>query len=278
MTLNTIYKSLIGLLATSFLITSCSGGGSGADTTSGNDEGGNGSLDSSLVLLSILYDGNLDGDADTILTYTYDSNGNEKAVETDYNSDGVADIVTIFSFNSDGYIERLESDFNGDGVIDDIHTITYSDGYNTAITEVDSGGDGIITTVVKATNDKSNHFLSMESDIDVDGVTDNVVTTLYEKNATLDLPKTTSDSWQYNYGTAVKLISIESDFDVDGVIESVIEYTVDPQDRIITETLKGVVDITSHHFYNANGKISTTEHLDSNATVVAITTYVWGKL
>lgn len=93
MTLNTIYKSLIGLLATSFLITSCSGGGGGAVTTGGNEDGSTGGLDSSLVLLSILYDGNLDGDADTILTYTYDSSGNEKTVETDYNSDGVAAVV-----------------------------------------------------------------------------------------------------------------------------------------------------------------------------------------
>ena len=76
------------------------------------------------------YDADMDGNLDTIATYTYDSNGNRLSQTTDSDGDGNTDSIRTYTYDSDNNTLSESFDNDADGMVDSINTYTYDSNGN----------------------------------------------------------------------------------------------------------------------------------------------------
>ena len=97
------------------------------------------------------YDTNGDGIADSIYTYTYDSNGNRLTVSSDTNGDGTAESIYTYTYDSNGNQLTFSYDGNADGIADSISSYTYDSNGNQLTSSNDSNADGITDRITTYT-------------------------------------------------------------------------------------------------------------------------------
>ena len=123
-------------------------------------------------------DDNADGFANYIITYQYDSNGNQTRYESDDNGDGTVNTITTYQYDRNGNLTRWERDSNGDGSANRIETYQYSNGNQTRH-EVDDNGDGSANYIYTTQYDANGNRTRWEKDSDGDGTVDKIWTTTY---------------------------------------------------------------------------------------------------
>ena len=128
------------------------------------------------------YDTNGDGIADSIYTYTYDSNGNRLTVSSDTNGDGTAESIYTYTHDSNGNLLTNSYDSNGDGTANYIGTYTYDSNGNQLTSSYDTNGDGTAESIYTYTYDSNGNQLTFSYDGNADGIADSISSYTYDSN------------------------------------------------------------------------------------------------
>ena len=206
-------------------------------------------------------DSNVDGDADSITTYTYDADGNQLTESEDSNGDGDADSIKIYTYdadgnqltrsrdenaddnaieyrnrtyNSDGNLLGGSEDYDADGTADFIETYTYDANGIMLTGSYCESDDGDFCQTETFTYDADGNRVRESLDTNGDGVANRISTSTYDADG----------SW----------LTASYDDDNDGVTDSITTRTYDADGNILTLSYNNVTyTYTYTYTYDADG-------------------------
>ncbi len=121
-----------------------------------------------------------DNAADTIITYSYDANGNKTLASTENTADGLPDFVSRFQYDSNNNLIRYELDRNMDNSPDYIEASRYNSQNQRSYLYRDTDGDGNWNRVSQYFYDANGKQIRMIEDQDGNGIADKVWSGTYE--------------------------------------------------------------------------------------------------
>ena len=132
------------------------------------------------ALASTSEDSNVDGDADSITTFTYDDNGNKLTKSIDNDADGEANEISTYTYDTDGNNLAASYDTDADGEANAIHIYTYDTDGNNLATSYDTDADGEANRITIYTYDTDGNNLAASYDTDADGEANEISTYTYD--------------------------------------------------------------------------------------------------
>ena len=213
-------------------------------------------------------DSNVDGDADSITTYTYDADGNQ-LTESEYTSgDGDADSITTYTYDTDGNQLTESEDTNGDGDADSIKIYTYDADGNQLTRSRDENADDNAIEYRNRTYNSDGNLLGGSEDYDADGTADFIETYTYDANGIMltgsycesddgDFCQTET----FTYDADGNRVRESEDTNGDGVANRISTFTYDADGSWLTASYDddndGVTDSITTRTYDADGNILT---------------------
>ena len=229
-------------------------------------------------------DSNGDVTANSISTYTHDTNGDMLTFDLDTNADGAVERSYKFTYDANGNMLTRSADLSGDGASNNTQTLTYDAKGNMLTESEDTDGDGAANSIRRYIYDSANNLtrLSMDSDADADGSEDTVSRFTYDSNGNtltqIDDTKndgTPDSTFTYTYANGNLLTQMVFS-DADGIDVFVNEYTYDANGDPLTHSrdinADGTTDFLWNFTHDANSNqltktVDTTVPGDSNKTV-----------
>jgi len=250
-----------------------------ARSTDSNDDGTANSIstfthDTNGDMLTWNLDTNADGAAEFIFTFTYDANGNTLEQSSDTNGDGTANQVTTNTYDANGYklIESVDS--NADGTANKVTTNTYNDKGETLTESVDANADGIANSIRTNTYNSANNLTLVSFDSNADGSGDSVssFTSDANGNTLTQIDDTNNDgtpdyTFTFTYDANGNMLTQSNDTNGDGTANGIYTYTYDANGNQLTDSNDTNVDGTANKIitntYDATGELLTVS-VDSN--------------
>ncbi len=213
-------------------------------------------------------DSNVDGDADSITTYTYDADGNQ-LTESEYtNGDGDADSITTYTYDTDGNQLTKSEDTNGDGGADSIKIYAYDADGNQLTRSRDENADDNAIEYLNRTYNSDGNLLGGSEDYDADGTADFIETYTYDANGIMltssycepderDFCQTET----YTYDADGNRVRESLDTNGDSVANRITTYTYDAEGNWLTASYDngndGVIDSITTRTYDTDGNMLT---------------------
>ena len=222
-------------------------------------------------------DSNVDGDADSITTYTYDADGNQLTESEDTNGDGDADSITTYTYDTDGNQLTKSEDTNGDGGADSIKIYAYDADGNQLTRSRDENADDNAIEYLNRTYNSDGNLLGGSEDYDADGTADFIETYTYDANGIMltssycepderDFCQTET----YTYDADGNRVRESLDTNGDGVANRITTDTYDADGSWLTASYDndndGVIDSITTRTYDTDGNILTLSYNNGTYT------------
>jgi len=231
-------------------------------------------------------DSNVDGDADSITTYTYDADGNQLTESEDTNGDGDADSITTYTYDTDGNQLTKSEDTNGDGGADSIKIYAYDADGNQLTRSRDENADDNAIEYLNRTYNSDGNLLGGSEDYDADGTADFIETYTYDANGIMltssycepderDFCQTET----YTYDADGNRVRESLDTNGDGVANRITTDTYDADGSWLTASYDndndGVIDSITTRTYDTDGNILTLSYNNGTYTYTYDTDGNW---
>ena len=132
--------------------------------------------------LTYSYDGDANGDADSIYTSTYDTDGNQLTYSRDSNANGEPNEIRTYTYDADGNQLTYSSDTDANGEANEIITYTYDTDGNRLTWSKDTDANGNANEIKTYTYDADGNRLTYSSDTDANGKPNSIQTYTYDDN------------------------------------------------------------------------------------------------
>ena len=216
-------------------------------------------------------DRDADGQADDIISYTYDANGNLTKKEYDYGANDTINSIRLFTYDANGNQTKEEEDWDADGQIDNIRSYTYDADGNLTKTERDNNADGMIDFIILYSYDASGNQTKREEDNDANGVFDNIINSTYDVNGNQTREENDQDGdgaidriLKITYNTDGNLTKREEDNNADGIMDRIFTFMYNKDGNMIRyeEDIDGdgSADVIITYVYNDDGLIISGEN------------------
>ncbi len=113
-----------------------------------------------------------DGTVESVITHSWNDNGQVLTVETDQNNDGVIEMRVRTTYSATGKVLKTRVDANGDGSYEATTWTSYHSSGQLRRLAVDTDGDGVEDEITLHSYDQDDRLVGTEWDDDADGVTD----------------------------------------------------------------------------------------------------------
>ena len=130
--------------------------------------------------LTYSYDGDANGDADSIYTSTYDTDGNQLTYSRDANANGEANLITTSTYDDNGNQLTSIRDANANGEADEISTSTYDADGNLLTYSYDGDANDEPNSITTYTYDDNGNLLTYSYDANANGEADEIITYAYD--------------------------------------------------------------------------------------------------
>ena len=125
-------------------------------------------------------DTDANGEANEIITYTYDTDGNRLTWSKDTDANGNANEIKTYTYDADGNRLTYSSDTDANGKPNSIQTYTYDDNGNRLTFSLDANANGEPNSINTYTHDDNGNQLTFSRDINANGEADQIYTSTYE--------------------------------------------------------------------------------------------------
>ena len=205
-----------------------------------------------------------DGILNSIVEFSYDTQGNMIKQTFDYAADGSIDNISEYSFDSQGNNTQIIRGANGSGIGGAIYRYSYDAQGNQTQQTLDRGADGALESIYTYSFDAQGNQTSYETDNDADGNADTRYVSIfdalgnrtrYELDTNAD--NSTDNIYHHSYDAKGNLTQTNYDQDADGQTDSINNYLYnDKGDRLRTENdtdADGVANSIHQYHYDVVG-------------------------
>ena len=245
---------------------------------------------------SASFDSDANGEANEIITFTYDDNGNRLTYSFDSDANGDADSITTYTYDDNGNRLTYSRDSNANGEPNEITTYTYDDNGNWLTYGVDTDANGEPNSITTSTYDADGNLLerdlvSYRDDSEAGGTVDTVETYTYDANGirlTGSYCETTggvfcqAETYTYddNGNMLTKSYYTDTTGEPDGEPNSINTYTYDADGNQLTyirdANANGEADQIYTYAYDTDGnRLTWSKDTDANGNANEIKTYTY---